>query len=257
MAVASAVPWFCVLYNGHDKTFFFATYEGFQYPQAKTVQWPGADRPDEAGKLQPGAGSQESLWGRLSQQYALVHQFLGAGVSEALSFSELRQHDKRGGRGKGAGYNYIANLPNNYSSNQFDARVDHYFGQKALLFGRYTWKNIGLLSPNNLLVPESTLYDRYRILVTSFSYNFTPNLINEFRFGFTLEAYGKSNSFDGASITNAAAFNGVVSTYPFNGITELNFSNLTSLNAARLTDNSAGRLFQYNDNLTWVRERTH
>ena len=241
------------LYDGHDKTFFFGTFEGFQYPQAETLQW-----------LVP---TDLMKQGNFSQEPALKNPYGGTYTNNTLpsispaaqAFLKLFPSPNYGNTTSvaaaeaGAGYNYITNLPNNYSSNQFDARLDHYFGQKALLFGRYTWKDISLLSPNNLLVPESTLYDRYRILVTSFSYNFTPQLINEFRFGFTLEAYGKSNSFNGASITNAAGFEGVGPSYPFNGITELNFTNLTSLDAARLTDNSAGRLFQYNDNLTWVR----
>lgn len=241
------------LYNGHDKTFFFGTYEGFEYPQAKTVQW-----------LVP---TDRMKQGDFSQEPALKNPYTGGAYANntlpsispsAKAFLSLFPSPNIGNLTsvavgqKGLGYNYIANMPNNYSSKQFDTRVDHYFGQKALFFARYTWKNIALMSPNNLLVPESTLYDRYRILVSSFSYNFTPTLINEFRFGFTLQSYGKSNSFDGASITNAAGLAGVGPSYPFNGITELNFSTMTSLNAARLTDNSAGRLFQYNDNLTWV-----
>lgn len=244
------------LYNGHDRTFFFGTYEGFEYPQAKTVQW-----------LVP---TNLMKQGDFSQEPTLTNPYTGGGYANnkltsispsAQAFLQLFPAPNYGNltsvsaAEQGVGYNYIANLPNNYSSKQFDTRIDHYFGQKALLFGRYTWKNIGLLSPNNLLVPESTQYDQYRILAMSFNYNFTPTLINEFRFGFTLEAYGKSNSFNGAAITNAAGFSGVGPSYPFNGISEVNFSNLTSLNAARLTDNSSGRLFQYNDDLTWAKGR--
>jgi Carboxypeptidase regulatory-like domain len=242
------------LYNGHDKTFFFGTYEGFEYPQTSTVQW-----------LVPTALMKQ---GNFSKEPALTNPFTGGTYSNnslpsispsAQAFLKLFPNPNYGNTTsetaaeEGAGYNYVANLPNNYSSQQFDARIDHYFGQKALLFGRYTWKNISLLSPNNLLLPPSTLYDRYRILATSFNYNFSPNLINEFRFGFTLESYGKSNPFDGASITNAAGFTGIGPTYPFNGITELEFTNLTSLDADRLNDNDSGNLYQYNDNVTWVK----
>ncbi|HEY4046386.1 MAG TPA: TonB-dependent receptor [Acidobacteriaceae bacterium] len=241
------------LYNGHNKTFFFGTYEGFEYPQAKTVHWlvptdlmKQGNFGQEPGKLTnpftSGGYQNNTLPGINPAAQAFLKLFpspnYGSNLSQAAAESSI-------------GYNYIANLPNNYESKQFDIRLDHYFGEKALLFGRYTWKNIGLLSPNNLLLPESTQFDRYRILVTSFSYNLKPNLINEFRFGFTLESYGKSNPFNGASVTNAANLAGVGPTYPFNGITEINFTNLTSLNAARLNDTSAGRLFQYNDNLTW------
>jgi Carboxypeptidase regulatory-like domain len=241
------------LYNGHDKTFFFGTYEGFEYPQSETVRWlvptdlmKQGNFSQEPALKNPNGGSyaNNTLPGINSSAMAFLKLFPSPNYGNVTSVAAAEQ---------GVGYNYITNLPNNYSSKQFDARLDHYFGQKALLYGRYTWKNIGLLSPNNLLLPSSTLFDRYRILVSSFSYNFTPALINEFRFGFTLESYGKSNPFNGASITNAAGFDGVGPTYPFNGITELEFTNLTSLDADRLNDTSAGRLFQYNDNLTWVK----
>lgn len=233
------------IYNGHNKTFFFGTYEGFEYPQARTVHWlvptdlmKQGNFSQEPGVLKnpftSGGYQNNSLPGINPSAQAFLKLFpspnYGNTTSEAAAES-------------GAGYNYIANLANNYESKQFDIRLDHYFGEKALLFGRYTWKNIGLLNPNNLLLPESTLFDRYRILVTSFSYNLTPNLINEFRFGFTLESYGKSNPFNGAAVTNAANFQGVGPTYPFNGVTEIDFANLTSLNADRLNDTSAGRLF--------------
>jgi hypothetical protein len=242
------------LYNGHDKTFFFGTYEGFEYPQSETVHW-----------LVPTTFMKQ---GNFSQEPTLINPYTRAGYQNntlpsispsAQAFLQLFPTANYGnttseqGAEAGAGYNYIANLPNNYESKQFDTRVDHYFGQKAVLFGRYTWKNIGLESPNNLLLPESTLFDQYRIFVSSFSYNFTPNLFNEFRFGFTLESYGKNNPFDGATITNAAGLEGVGPSYPFNGITELDFSHLTALNADRLNDTDAGRLFQYNDNLTWTK----
>ncbi len=107
------------------------------------------------------------------------------------------------------GYNYAANKPANYSSNQFDVRADQYFGQKALLFARYTSKDIDLQNPILLNLPNSTAFDRYRIFVASFSYSIAPTLVNELRFGFTLEQNGTSNPLDGASLTNQAGLSGI------------------------------------------------
>lgn len=47
-----------------------------------------------------------------------------------------------------AGYNYIANRPSDYNSDQFDARLDQHFNQRLQGFARYTNKDITLLARN-------------------------------------------------------------------------------------------------------------
>ncbi len=244
------------LYHGRDKTFFFGTYEGFRFPQSVPKQYLVPTDLMKAGDF-----SQEVASGAppLTNPFTgtpYANNMLPAINSAAKAFLQFFPSPNVG-NGSVAdaqivrGYNYVANRPNNYQSNQFDARIDHYFGQKALLYGRYTWKNIGLLSPTVLNVPENTDFDRYRILVTSFSYNFTTSLINEFRFGFTREQNGTSNPLNGAAATNAAGLNGIGPAYPFNGLSDLNFNALQSLNAGRLNNEYQSNLYQYNDILSW------
>ncbi|MDR3723391.1 MAG: TonB-dependent receptor [Terracidiphilus sp.] len=244
------------LINGSKHTFFFATYEGFQYPQTVTEQYLVPTDLMKSGNFINEVGANG-----LSNPFKPGTIFTNAQMpsinSSAKAFLSLFPSPNYGNTTSAAraladyGYNYVVNRPQTYSSNQFDVRLDHYFGTRALLFGRYTQKNIKLLQPNSLLLPDSSNYENYRILASSFNYNFTPRLTNEFRFGFTLEYYGTSNPLNGASYTNAAGFTGVGPSYPFNGITELNFSHFTSLNADHLDQDSAGKLFQYNDILSW------
>ncbi len=245
------------LYHGRDKTFFFGTYEGFRFPQAVPVQYLVPTDLMKAGNF-----SQEVAAGGAP----LTNPFTGTpypnntlpGVNpSAAAFLNLFPSPNIGNTTSvlaathGLGYNYAANRANNYTSNQFDARIDQYFGQRALLYGRFTWKNIGLLSPTVLNIPENTDFDRYRILVTSFSYNFTPQLVNEFRFGFTREANGTANPLNGASLTNAAGFHGIGPNYPSNGTPVFYFNTLQSLNAGRLNNDYQSNLYQYNDILSW------
>ena len=171
------------LYNGRDKTFFFGDFEGFRYPQSLTVQYlvPTA-------LMKQGNFTQEvdntPLQDPFTQGQPYPNNILPSVNPSAQAFMSIFPAPNYGNTNSVAaalasvGYNYITNKPEDYTSNQFDARVDHYFGGKALLFGRYTWKNISLQSPNNLSLPDSTLFDQYRIFVSSFSYNFTSNLIN-------------------------------------------------------------------------------
>jgi len=247
------------LYNGRDKTFFFGDFEGFQYPQSLTVQYLVPTALMKQGNFTQEVGS-TPLTNPLAPGQHYPNNILPSVNPSAQAFMSIFPAPNYGNTNSVAaalasvGYNYITNKPETYTSNQFDSRIDHYFGSKALLFGRFTWKNISLQSPNNLNLPDSTLFDQYRIFVSSFSYNFTTNLVNEFRFGFTRESYGRSNPFDGAAFVNAAGLENIGPTFPFNGITQISFSHLTALNADRLNYTSWGRLFQYNDNLSWVKK---
>lgn len=84
------------------------------------------------------------------------------------------------------------------------------------------------------------------------NYNFTPNLINEFRFGFTWDTTGSTNPFDGPGFANSSGLQGLQNLF-FNGISELDFNQLTSLNGDRLASTTKSRTFQYVDSVSWVK----
>ena len=111
--------------------------------------------------------------------------------------------------------------------------------------------------PESLAIPNGTQFAHYRIFATAFSFAFNPNLVNEARFGFTLEGDGTTNPLNGAALTNAANFNGIQRSFPFNGVPTLGFqqltTDLTSLNNSHLDQVERSRVFQYVDNLTWQR----
>ncbi len=245
------------LYNGHDRTFFFGTYEGLRFPQSTVVQY-----------LVPTVAMKQ---GNFSQETAaLTNPFTGGAYPNATlpainpsarPFLALFPDPNVGNTQSlaaaeaGLGYNYRALKNNSIDSNQFDARVDQAFGPKAFVFGRFTWKNISQTQPNALSLPEADATAQYRIFASSFNYTFTPTVSNEFRFGFTLEQDGIATPFNGAAVTNAAGLNGIGPSYPFNGISLVAFNQITSLTTpggiGRLTENEESRLFQYVDNLTW------
>jgi len=249
------------LFNGRDKTFFFGDYEGFVFPQTQTVQYLV---PTDA--MKQGNFTQELLTSPLPNPFvpgtSYANYTLPSVNPSAAAFMSLFPEPNVGNLNSEAanllpgalGYNYNANKPNNYGSQQFDARIDHYIGSKSLLFGRFTYKNIDLSQPQNLNIPNSNFTDSYRSAVTSYSYNVTPNAINEFRFGFTLEQYGQANSLNGASYTNAAGFEDIGPTYPYNGISQITFTNMTGITSDRMNLTSSSRTWQFNDNFTWTKD---
>ena len=128
-------------------------------------------------------------------------------------------------------------------------RGDRNFGQRASLFARYTFKNVNQTQPIDLALPYSTAYGQYRIFATSFNYAITPQLANEFRFGFTLERDGNSNPFNGQAFTTSTGLNGISPAF-FNGLPHLGFQQIQSI-GSRLGFQEQSRIFQYVDNVSF------
>ncbi len=250
------------LYNGHDKTFFFTTFEGYRLPQQTTML-----------ELVP---TQNMLNGDFSEEFpgipllnpATATPYPGnipvnPSAQPFLSFFPTPNFPSvaapyptiAAAEASGAtGYNYWANPASNYFSNQFNVRIDQHFSSKLQAFARYTFKNITVLEPQALKIAPITGFDNYRILASSVIYDFTPNLLNEFRFGFTDEDNGLRNILDGSTYTDAANFQSVAANLPIDGETVVDFpTGLTSLFAGNYQQTSQSHLFQYNDDLIWTK----
>ena len=242
------------LYNGRNRTFFFAAFEGLRYPQSNVLQ---AKVPTVA--MKQGDFSQETTT-------PLTNPFTGGTYANNMvpvnassaTFLQFYPDPNIGPPGEtlhdaiaARGYNYLSTRRDNISSNQADFRGDQTFSSRASLSGRYTFKNINQLQPADLALPNSTAFAKYKILAATFGYAMTPQLANEFRFGFTLERDGNSNPFNGPAFLATTNLNGVSPAF-FNGIPHVNFNVVTSV-GSRLGFEERSRIFQYVDNITWQR----
>jgi len=238
------------LYNGHDKSFFFGTYEGFRLPQSTPEQY-----------IVPSSLMKQGNFNYLAPN-SLRNPFIPGTTYANNTLTMINPASQRflslfpdPNQGDPAAFpngipNYYANKSANRSSNQFDIRGDQYFGQKALVFARYSSKNFNIEQPQPLLVPNSTQSIQDRIFVIAGNYNFTPSVLNEFRFGFTYETVANSNAFAGQAFAASTGLQGLQNLF-FNGVSELDFNALTSLNADRLSSNTESRTRQYTDLATW------
>jgi hypothetical protein len=245
------IPW---LYKGKDRTFFFGTFEGFRFPRGRTIQ---NNVPTQAmrngdfnaegvtvrdpltGTPFPGNRIPENRISPIAKSILTLYPLPNTGPTDRLRVA-----------------NYVRNASNSLDSNQYDIRIDHYLTQKQSIFGRWTWKNVNTENPNILALPSNTNFDRYRILVVSHNYTLTPSLLNEARFGLTLNNTGTAFPFDGRAFTNALGLQGIGPDFPFNGLPNISFSGDTSaLNRNRADSTGQSRTFQFNNNLTWTKGR--
>lgn len=238
------------LYHGRDRTFFFGTYEGFRLPHTVPNQYTVPTVAQKAGDFSYLPANSIKNPFAPGTFYAGNQVPINAASKAFLQFFPNPNHTGDGVYPNGTRPNYYVNQNANQSSNQFDGRGDQYFGQKALVFGRYTWKNYSINAPQVLLVPTSQQQLQDRIFVAAFDYNFTPRLNNEFRFGFTFDNSGTTNGFDGPAFAKSTGLQGLQNLF-YNGIPELDFNTLSSLNADRLGSVTKSRTIQYLDTVSY------
>ncbi len=242
------------LYDGHDKTFIFGAFEGWQHPSQTTEAYVVPSTLMKAGDF-----SKYSADGYTG----LTNPFTGGSYGNTLpsinaAAAALLKLYPDPNVGDPTTYvdngvaNYITNKDSSGHSNQFDIRGDQYVGsnQKLLVWGRFTWKNFPTNSPQPLLVPSAQNTNQSRVLKISANYTVTPHIINEFGFGYTLYTYGASNSFDGKAFTQSLGLTGLQNLF-YNGLPEVDFNNIQALNADRLSSLNKSKTYVYTDALSW------
>jgi hypothetical protein len=238
------------LYNGKNKTFFFGTYEGFRFPRGSTIQ---DEVPTQALRSGDFSGTDVTIIDPTTGKPFPNNQIPSSRISSvAQGFLTLYPLPNAGDQNSVHAANYIANRDKSLHSDQYDVRIDHYLTSSMSLFGRWTWKSIGNAGPQDLLVPSENFTDKYKMLVVSWNWNLRPNLINEFRFGFTLNSTSQVLPFDGAKFTNSLGLVGVGPTFPFNGLPDLNITGYTGLNTDRGSSVGQNNTYQWNNNTTWT-----
>ena len=247
------------LTRGRYKTFFFGTYEGLRFPQAETVQYVVPTVLEKQGIFsQEVTTLTNPFTGGTYNNQTLIPNASSAALLSLFPDPNINVGESvQGVLSSNVPYNFVANKRNDIFSNQFDARIDETIGSRSTLFARYTNKQINQTVPESLAIPNGTQFAHYRIFATAFSFAFTAKLVNEARFGFTLEGDGTTNPLNGPAFTDSANFNGVQRTFPFNGVPTLGFqqltTDLTSLGNSHLDQVERSRVFQYVDDLTWQR----
>ena len=161
------------LYHGRDRTFFFGTYEGFRLPHTEPFQYIVPSTLMKQGVfsyLPPNSLSNPFAPGTT---YANNTVPINAAAAKFLSFFPDPNQGDPTAFPNGVP-NFYVNKSANQTSNQFDVRGDQYIGQKAFIFGRYTWKNYNIGLPEPLLVSNSQQTIQDRIFVLAANYNFNP-----------------------------------------------------------------------------------
>jgi len=248
------------LYNGRDKTFFFGTYEGFRYPKETAIQEQVPTQAMRNGDFSAIlAATGETLHDPSGNPYpnnTIPASQISPIAQKFLTLYPLPNFTDPTSSVPGLGNNYRTNRDSSYHNEQYDVRIDQYLTSKQSFFARWTWKNIDSMNPQDLLVPSSSSIDQYRMLAAAYTYAISPSLLNEARFGFTLNNQGNTNPYDGKAFLNSLGLQGLLGGTPFfNGLPDVSITNFQGLDADRLESIGKSQTFQWADNLTWTKGR--
>jgi hypothetical protein len=243
-------------YNGHNRTFFFGTYEGWRHPSQKTVTEKVPSTLMKSGDFSTYTGT--GFTGLIDPYTGVA--YANNKITDALSpiaKNTLSQFypdptvNPTAYSDDGVP-NYVANKDSSAHSNQVDVRGDQYFGanQKFLLWGKYSQKNFPSNTVEVLNVPSALSLSNNKAMKVDTNWSITPHLINEGGYGFQRYVSGLSDSFDGKAWTTAQNWVGLQNLF-FNGIPEMDFNHIQNLSADRLTSLTQSYTYDYSDVLMW------
>ena len=160
------------LYDGHDKTFFFADYEGNRRSTATLQQFLVPSLADRAGNLADICGGTIAPSSINPTATALLAYIPKPNVAVAL------------GCGTTVPYNYENFQSTPARTDGADLRIDQTLGSKQSVYARFSRKDITEDVANPFL-PDDVDSVHNRSLLVSDTYTITPKILNEFRYGFT------------------------------------------------------------------------
>jgi outer membrane receptor protein involved in Fe transport len=175
------------IYDGRNKTFFFADYEG-----VRDIMPPGLLNitvPDTKMRL---GDFSEFLSGSTSNPGGTTFTLGAPYVNNLLPSSLLDPVAK----GLAALYpipnvpgtlQYVVDVPHIFDSANYGARLDHRFSDKDSFFARYTANGLTTKTGtwNNLIGPVNQNKTDGTVVALSEIHLFSPSIVNEFRFGFS------------------------------------------------------------------------
>jgi hypothetical protein len=250
-------------YNGKNRSFFFGAYEGWRFPSQSTINEVVPSTLMKRGDFskfcyQPDKNGNCTAFTLINPATGIAYPGNKIPSINTIATNTLKQFYPDPNVGDPTSYtdngksNYQANVNTSRHSDQFDIRGDQYFGsnQKFLLWGKFTWKNFPIVSPEQLLVPSQSTTNQNRVLKIDTNWSIKPNLINEAGFGFTRVTSASTDSFDGKAWTTAQNWQGLQNLF-YNGVPEMDFKNIQSLGVDRLSGTNKSYTYDYSDSLIW------
>ena len=244
------------VYDGRNRTFFFADYEG-----ARDIMPPGllnVTVPDD--KMRAGDFSEflpDSTSNPGGPTFVLgapyVNNVLPPSLVDPVAKGLAALYPSANVPGT---LQYVVSIPNSFRSAVYGARLDHRISQNDSLFARYTGDGLTTKSGtwNNLIGPVNQNKTDGSVLALSETHLFSPSVVNEFRFGFSDARLYRLPTAPGTDLYAQLGLTGIP---PITGMPTglLRFNGLLGIQSIGQRSgyyNDRGIVKDYNDNLSFI-----
>jgi hypothetical protein len=237
------------LYNGHDRTFFFVSYEGLRLPSSTTLV-------ESVPSLALRSGDLSVYPGQIYNPYTGA-----AYTGNQIPISTMAQNFltylfplPNTGPANSIVNNYTNNFPTPVSSDQADARIDQNIGSKQHMFARANYKirhvQVAPTASSAVIGSISQPEDDYGLTV-GHTYIFTPNLLNEVRAGFDGNHTWTSFNLNAQKIAAELGITGL-QLPPDEGAPQLTINGFQKVGSLRQTSQS-NNTTEVLDDITWTK----
>ena len=248
------------LYNGKDKTFFYADYEGNRRRTSTPEQYLVPTAAERTGNLNglpiidPVSGNPTNvLTNPFSGEPYPNNTIPGTSINPISQKLLNEYYPLPNVSSAGSSFNYETLQPTPSSTNGWDFRLDHNITSNQQIYARFSWKNLASDVANPLL-PNDIDIEHDRSLIVSYNYTITPKMVNEFRFGFTNSLIEQTFPIQGAVADNSLGLTGIsFANHPTTGaFPTFNFSDGTGFTPIGHDKDGPGqsKTMQFTDNLS-------
>ncbi|HEX4809652.1 MAG TPA: carboxypeptidase-like regulatory domain-containing protein [Bryobacteraceae bacterium] len=246
------------IYNGHDKTFFFGSFEALRLPKTATVVESVPTIATRNGNL--------SVYGDPLTGYP----------GNIIPASQLNPYSERAlgaffptpnyGAPGAIANNYLATFPIPINSNQGDVRLDQSIGTKHQFFARFTYKNrrvfqlpvsgfsadAPITSP---LLGSQAAPEVDEALTVAWNYTITPAVINELRAGFSESRTAQNFAVTGQQAQSELGLTGLPGPIPAGGdeVPAITIAGFVPIFGQSQNGNQGTK--QVLDTLTWTKDK--
>ncbi|MHB1023378.1 MAG: TonB-dependent receptor [Acidobacteriaceae bacterium] len=250
------------LYDGHNKSFFFASYEGLRLPREQPL----------VASVPSAAMRQGNLCAYLqSQGISQVYNYDGTPLDCAhvpistVAANAMQYLMPAPNTGVADAYtnNFAENFPAPISSNQGDLRLDQAINSKQSVFARFTYKKrnvssaptvdcssfcttAGSPSTGGFSQPETDMG-----MTAAYNYIISPRVVNEFRAGFNMLKTSTTFNVNSASMLNQIGIQGVPDVNSAPTVPNFQVNGFMSTGGGN-PGNQRSNIIQALDNVTWT-----
>lgn len=173
------------LYNGRNKTFFFASYEGLRERSPRTNQLAVPTVAQRNGDFTGLPAVRDPLSGAPFPNNQIPTDRISSVSKNLLEYYPLPNIQGTGAAG--TGFNNVAVLSNQPQTDNWSARIDHSFSERDRIYGRYfSFANGPYLQagPGPSTFGSGLFGFRDRNVTFAHNHLFSPTWSNDFRFGY-------------------------------------------------------------------------